>query len=624
MCGIGGVALWNGETPNRAWMDGLLDAQKHRGPDGRGVWNGRGVILGHNRLAIIDLAMGQQPMATADGRHLIVYNGELYNFQDLRRTLEDEGTVFQTHSDTEVVLAGYARWGPGCLERFRGMYAFGIWDSLTDELFVARDRLGIKPLLYWQTATGFAFSSELQGLLQIPLISRDVNLGALDLYLHYQYIPAPYTIFSTVKKLEPGHWLLVSARDPTAVPKRYWSLRFAPDRSLSEGEWLEQLDHEVSDAVRTHLVSDVPFGAFLSGGIDSSIVATQMSRHLTHPLQTFTIGFDEAAYDERCYAADVARTIGAAHHEEVVRVDKYDLLDDLIFKLARHYGEPFADSSAIPTYCVSAVAGARVKMVLSGDGGDELFAGYNTYPNMLSAMTAPASTWGRVVSRVIGRDPDDLRARALGRPDASALEQHDIYYAYFANERRRTLYAGAVAGAVANLDKHRLMADLFAEAGNIECLSALQYLDIKTYLPGDILTKVDVAAMSHSLEVRVPLLDHKFVEWAARVPPELKLFSPTGGVCQKYLLKRYANTLLPGDAFARPKQGFGVPIDRWFSEELYGEVRSRLLSPVGILGRFFTLSGREELVATPAAALNHAPRIWALLCLQAWADVTSQ
>jgi asparagine synthase (glutamine-hydrolysing) len=620
MCGIGGIARWDGSPPSPEAVRRLLNAQRHRGPDACASWADEQVSLAHNRLSIIDLATGDQPMRSADGRYAIVYNGELYNFHELRKELERQDVVFRTASDTEVVMYAYARWGAACLPRLRGMYAFAIWDTAARELFVTRDRLGIKPLFYWQASSGFAFASELQGLLSVPEVGRGLDLGALDLYLHYQYVPPPLTIYADVRKLEPGCSLLVSASTPLATPQRYWSLKFEPDRSKSEHEWLEAMGEVIDDSVRAHLVSDVPFGAFLSGGVDSSVVAAHMQRHLAQPLQTFTIGFDEAAYDERCYAADVAQHLGAAHHEEVVHVDKYDLLDDLLPKLARHYGEPFADSSAIPTFAVSAIAGARVKMVLSGDGGDELFAGYNTYPAILEAVARNGSrSWRQRLRHWLPVRDSALRRVALSPKTTAALEQHGLYYAHFADERRRQLYRTEIADSVQRNDRHSLIRDWYGEAGLVDGLSALQYLDLHTYLPGDILTKVDIAAMAHSLEVRVPLLDHRVVEFAASIPAEFKMFAPDGSLSQKYLLKKYANRLLPGDAFNRRKQGFGVPIDRWFRDDLYDQVRRRLLVEPGILDRLFNPTAREALVASPAAAYANAPRIWSLLFLRAWA-----
>jgi asparagine synthase (glutamine-hydrolysing) len=372
-------------------------------------------------------------------------------------------------------------------------------------------------------------------------------------------------------------------------------------------------------------VSDVPFGAFLSGGIDSSLVAYHMSRQLQEPVHTFTIGFDDASYDESERAATVARAIGSDHLRELVHVDKFDLLDDLLPKLARHYGEPFADSSAIPTYCVSAVARSRVKMVLSGDGGDELFAGYNTYPAILGALPAePARrSWRSLLGGPARPAGDTLRARALGPPRREAVAAYGDVYAYFRDAQRRELYNGDVAAEIARHDHAALYAQAFADAPAGDCLSALQYLDLKTYLPGDILMKVDVASMYSSLEVRVPLLDHRVIEMAARVPPELKLFGPDGTVRQKYLLRRYAETVLPHDVVDQPKHGFGVPIDRWFSGELYAAVRDRLTTPHGVLARLFAPEPRLQLVETPAAAAANAPRIWALLFVEAWTRVYS-
>lgn len=621
MCGIGGIVHWDGRDPDRNEVEALVRAQAHRGPDGHGIWTAPGIALAHNRLAIIDLETGQQPMTWNAGRLVLTYNGELYNFRELRAELATAGARFHTSSDTEVILAAYERWGEQCVDRFRGMYAFAIWDTANRSLFVARDRMGIKPLYIAQTATSFAFSSELQGLLSFSGVDRTLDLGALDLFLHFQYVPAPYTVYRGVRKLPPAHALLIRAEQPAATPREYWRPTFAPDRSRSESDWLDQLDHEISESVKCHLVSDVPFGAFLSGGIDSSIVAYHMSRHLSQPVQTFTIGFDEAAYDERDQAAAVARAIGADHHCEVVHVDKYDLLDDLIYKLARHYGEPFADSSAIPTYCVSAVARASVKMVLSGDGGDELFAGYNTYPSILQGLSPVRERLNRWLPGA-WRRADGIRDRALGPPRPEALDQHALYYAYFNNAARHALYRQDVRERVARDDRHGLYRQIFEQAGAADCLSALQYLDLKTYLPGDILTKVDVASMYSSLEVRVPLLDHHVVDFAGRVPPELKLFDSDGGVQQKYLLKRYANRILPGDAFARPKHGFGVPIDRWFGAELYPRVRERLTMGESILSTLFDPEALAALVETPAAAQANAPRVWALMMLRAWSDVS--
>ena len=613
MCGIGGIVYFDSREPDRRAAQRLVDAQSHRGPDGHGIWTAPGVALAHNRLAIIDLVGGVQPMSHAEGRFWLTYNGELYNFKALRAELQSEGARFTTNSDTEVVLGAYEKWGERCLERFRGMYAFAIWDATKRSLFIARDRLGIKPLFYCHTRDYFAFSSELPGLLNIADVDRAIDFGALDLYLHYQYVPAPYTIYKRVSKLPPAHYLTISADGRHCVPTEYWRVRYSPERGRSENDWIDEIDHVVSDAVDSHLVSDVPFGAFLSGGIDSGVVSALMSKSLDQPVRTFTIGFDDASYDERQRAADVAAEIGASHRCDVVRVDSHDVLDSLIFKLARHYGEPFADASAVPTYCVSKAAASEVKMVLSGDGGDELFAGYNTYPNILNALAPQFSAWWPKALR----PADDLRSRATGIAGPEVLEQYGIFYAHFRDAQRRALYRDEVAQAVAASNHRNLYCGVLADAKGFDRLAALQYLDLKTYLPGDILTKVDIASMSHSLEVRVPLLDHHVVELAARIPSEAKLFAPDGSLQQKYLLKKYSNRLLSGDAMVRPKQGFGIPFDRWFSTDLYEPVRSRLVSST-LLGDLFNRDQISQLVQTPDAARNNTPRIWSLLFLDAW------
>jgi len=367
-----------------------------------------------------------------------------------------------------------------------------------------------------------------------------------------------------------------------------------------------------------HLVSDVPFGAFLSGGIDSSTVVAQMSRHLEIPVKTFTIGFEEASYDERVYAQKVAEFTGSEHHIEIISPESFNLLDDLIYKLAEHYGEPFADSSAIPTYFVSRLARAEVKMVLSGDGGDELFAGYNTYTNILGSMDGRNRGLKKFFSRFLTVKAMTIIEKAKALPSGDALDLHGNYYAYFRDDERNNLYCPELARKL-NRKKDDLFKDFFNKSKAKECLSALQYLDIKTYLCGDILTKVDIASMMHSLEVRVPLLDHKVIELAAKVPVELKLrLSANGDIQKKYLLKKYADKLFHPSYFDRPKQGFGVPIDNWFGGRLYDDVKEKITRKGGILHGLFKSESLLELVSSPERARNNSGRIWALLFLDAW------
>ncbi len=623
MCGIAGIAYWDGYFAHNGVIEKTIAAQKHRGPDEQGAWCGDGVALVHNRLTIIDVVSGQQPMLSEDGNFVLIYNGEVYNFIELRAELETLGHSFSTTSDTEVVLKAYVQWGEGCLQRLRGMFAFAVWNRRDKILFLARDRIGIKPLYYYKTSQFIAFGSELQGLLSFQGIPRRIDYEALDYYLHYQYVPNPLSIFEGVKKLPPAHYMLVNGERADAEPECYWEVQFIPDYTLSEEQWLERMEHVIGESVRLHLVSDVPFGVFLSGGIDSSVVAYYMSRHLQEPVKSFTIGFEELAYDEREYAEQVAQSLGSIHHFELIRPDTLTLLDDFLRDLVKHYGEPFADSSAIPTYYVSKMARSEVKMVLSGDGGDELFAGYNTYPNILASLDPSLSSFKRLVARLLGRNiPTTVEMKASQAPYSEALSFHGIYYAYFNDTLRKQLYRPEIADKFLRHDQSGIFYDHFSGSQARECLSALQYLDIKTYLCGDILPKVDIASMMNSLEVRVPLLDHKVVEMASRIPAKFKIVSTANQQLEKkYIFKNFASRLFPPGLFDRPKHGFGVPIDHWFGDVLYERVKSRVLRKDGILYELFRPEAISDLVSGRKTARNNASRLWALLFLQTWAKV---
>lgn len=619
MCGISGLLRFDGRPVDPEMAQAPLQAQAHRGPDATGTWSSGEILLAHNRLTIIDHSGGAQPMSTEDGGAVVVFNGEIYNYQELRRELQVAGHVFKSNSDTEVLLRAFANWGQDCLKRLRGMYAFAIWDANKGSLFLARDRMGIKPLFYSISRDGIRFASELQGLLALPGPPCEVDPGALDLYLHYQYVPSPFTIYRGVQKLPPAHSLTIDAQGRCDGPKSYWDVSFQPEPGRSEESWLEEMEATISESVRMHLMSDVPFGAFLSGGIDSSTVAALMAKYLEGGLDTFTIGFEEAAYDERPFAVQAAAEIGARHHVRVIAPDEVDILDSLLPKLARHYGEPFADSSAVPTYYVSQLAAQKVKMVLSGDGGDELFAGYNTYPAILEPGPEAAGGLRGALRRLLGAPPGDVSQAAQARPLQRHQARHGEVYAYFQDAQRRALYRPHTSKAMraANPEKH--MAGVFAAAKASDALGVLQYVDLKTYLPGDILQKVDVASMMHSIEVRVPLLDHKVVELAARVPTALKLHGGPAGLEKKYLLKRFAARFFSPGFFERPKQGFGVPIDHWLSGRYFAQTRERINDPGSVLADWFEPQALAGMTATPEAVRGNAPRVWALLFLDEWA-----
>jgi asparagine synthase (glutamine-hydrolysing) len=617
MCGIAGFLRLDGSAADARDATAMADRLRHRGPDGGGNYTSGPVALGHRRLAIIDPLGGEQPVSNEDGTFWITYNGELYNFPELRRELEAKGHTFRTHCDTEAVVHAYEEWGERCLERLRGMFAFAVWDAKKRELFVARDRFGIKPLCYYIDRGVFAFASELQAFDALPDYEPTLELQAIDLYLQFQYIPAPYTIFREVRKLPPAHWLRVSANGRVEGPQRYWNLEFHADESLSEEEWVERLDAALRESVKAHLVSDVPFGAFLSGGVDSSTVVAYMSEILREPVKTFSIGYDEGEYDETSYARQVARQFGTDHHEEIVKPDSMSVLPQLV----RHLGEPMADSSAIPTYYVSQLAARHVKMVLSGDGGDELFAGYTSYPYLLWSQRKPAAFAKRLRHAVGGAVRRAGLRPALASPD-------DVWYgntSYFNETMRERLWRPEFRSL---MPQTRQWFDAQFRLAPVDDLVArFQYLDVNSYLTYDILPKVDIASMCHSLEVRVPLIDHVFTDLITRIPAQLKVKSPAAGALRddvpldaltgKYLLKKNGERFFSHEFLNRKKRGFDVPIKDWIAESARDETRDRLLSSP-LLHELFAGAAVDEMLRSHGRGADHGWRLWALLVLDEW------
>jgi asparagine synthase (glutamine-hydrolysing) len=596
----------------------MSDRIRHRGPDGDGTWTDGPAALGHRRLAIIDPEGGQQPVASEDGSFWIVYNGELYNFRALRVELEAKGHRFRTHCDTEVVVHAYQEWREKCLDRMRGMFAFAIWDRKDRSLFLARDRFGIKPLAYLLQNGLFAFASELQAFDALPGYDPSVDLQAIDLYLQFQYIPAPFSIFREVRKLPAAHWMRVQDGGRIDGPHRYWNLEFDPDESVSEGEWIERLDAALRETVTAHLVSDVPFGAFLSGGVDSSTVVAYMTEALRHPVKTFSIGFEESEYDETAFAREVARRFGTEHHEEIVRPDALGILPELV----RHYGEPMADSSSIPTYYVSRLASQHVKMVLSGDGGDELFAGYTSYPYILWSQRKPAAPMSRMRHALA-----DVARRAGVHPALPSPEQ--IWYdntAYFTEAMRVRLWRperrSLATGTRSWYDEQ------FRLAPEGDLCARFQYADVNGYLANDILPKIDIASMCHSLEVRVPLIDHLFTDVIARIPARFKVKWASGDATLrddvslhmavgKYILKKNAERFFPAQFLSRPKRGFDVPIRTWLGGVAREQTRERLLGSAD-LQEMFVPQVIDEMLGDADAATRNGWRLWAMLFLDEW------
>jgi asparagine synthase (glutamine-hydrolysing) len=630
MCGITG-AIWT--DPRRAVEPPVLArmtaALRHRGPDAEGAYHSAfrlqppyeaqpGVALGHRRLSIIDLATGGQPMANEDGSLWIVFNGEIYNYLDLRRRLEGSGHRFQSESDTETILHLYEDEGTDGFTHLNGMFALALWDARRRRLVLARDRLGKKPLVYRREPGRLLFASELKSLLEVPGAPREIDPEAVDAFLTYQYVPHPRTIFRGYAKLPPGHFAVYQDDQLTVQP--YWRPDFSQERRIAPAEAAEELAALLDSAVRLRMRSDVPLGAFLSGGIDSSIVVALMQRHASAPVKTFTIGFPVPEFDESGPAQRVARHLGTAHH--LLRVEPSGV--EVLPKLAYHYDEPFADSSAIPTWYVSQLTRQHVTVALSGDGGDELFAGYDRYRAVALAgifdrvpplrWLAAAGIWQRLPTS--GRQKS--RLRQLKRfSEALALPPERRYLDWvsiFREAARGELYRDEFLAELAS-DPADFLRAAWRRAGSRDAVSCASLADLTTYLPCDILTKVDIASMAHGLECRAPLLDYRVVEFAAALPIGLKFRRGTG----KLLLRRAVGGLLPPETFRRRKMGFGVPLDHWFRAELKPLAEDHLLAADCRCHAFLRPEAIRSLwEAHQARRFDHSARLWALVMLEAW------
>jgi len=624
MCGICGFVFSDAaRLAPPGVIDRMTDALAHRGPDDRGTFVEPGCALGHRRLSIIDLSpAGHQPMENEDGSLLIVFNGEIYNYRDLRPGLESAGHVFRSTSDTEVILHLYEKLGAACLEELRGMFAFAIWDRRRRLLFAARDRVGKKPFVYAHAPGGdLAFSSELASLVESPGFARAVDETALHHYLTYQYVPTPHTIWSGAKKLPPAHFLVWE--DGRVRTQRYWDLHYVPKLRLgSLAAYRERFLEIFRESVRLRLVSDVPLGAFLSGGVDSSAIVAMMSLEGAAPVRTFSIGFAEGDYDELHYARMVAERYGTEHHELVVQPRALDVLPQLV----RHYGEPFADSSAVPTWYVSQLTRRSVTVALSGDGGDEAFGGYQRYlaDRLISGyLLLPGMLRDGVLRRAIERLPGPKRPRGfIGRlkrfvatADPERERQYVRYFCAFTNETKAGLYSPAFAARMAGEDSIALVEELYSRADGGSFLDRTLSVDMHSYLPDDILAKVDIASMGSGLETRAPFLDHRLLEFAAACPPALKLRGTTG----KYLLKKALAPYLPRQILHRRKMGFGMPVAEWFRGEL-GEMAGDLLLSARALQRgYFRRDAIDRLLTEHrSCAADNGARLWVLLFLELW------
>ena len=616
MCGFAGVADTGGRPVSLELIQAMTRVQAHRGPDGEACLVRGSVGLGHRRLAIIDLATGDQPMATEDEKVWIVFNGEIYNYREVRRDLAARGVHFRTSSDTEVILRAYEMDGPACVHRLRGMFTFAILDERARRLMLARDRVGIKPLVYSWNGRRLRFASEIKGILEDPEVPRDLDPTALVDYFTHHYIPAPKTIFRAVRKLPPASVLLLPLDRGEPAVSRYWALRPAPDAEVAEREWVERLRAHLADAVESHMVSDVPIGAFLSGGVDSGTVAALMARASSRPVRTFSIGFDEADFDELGYARQVAQRYGTDHYEMVVKPNALEVLP----KLAWQFDEPFADSSAIPTYYVSKITREHVTVALSGDGGDENFAGYRRYATAQALRErmdrAPRALLRPMLRAVAGVLPPGAPGQAYaGLLGADAIDRYLRLVTFQRQDTLDRLLTADLASAAGPITSGDVFRRLAAESGSSDYVTQLQYIDVCTYLPDDILAKVDRTSMLVSLESRVPLLDHRLMEFVATIPSALKLRGGAG----KYVLKQAMTGLLPDETLSRRKMGFGVPLGAWFRNELRDMVRDVLLSPRARQRGLVRPAAVQELLDVHAAGRRDcSPRLWALLCLELW------
>jgi asparagine synthase (glutamine-hydrolysing) len=595
----------------------MLSALAHRGPDDEQAYVEGRVGLGIRRLAIIDLQGGRQPMTNEDKSVWVVFNGEIYNYRDLREDLRARGHTLRTRSDTEVIVHLYEDLGLGCLERLRGMFALALWDAPRERLLLARDRLGKKPLVYASGPDGLVFASELGALLQDPSVEREIDLEALDAYLHCQAIPSPRTIYAGVRKLPPGH-VLVWERGRERVD-RYWSLRFRPKTRAGVEEIRQGVRDLLDESVRLRLESDVPVGVLLSGGIDSTAVAALMATHMDRPVQSFSVGFEDDGYSELPLARQMATRIGAEHHEAVVKLD----LPEVLPILARHYGEPFADKSAVPTYFVTRMAGQGLKVALSGDGGDEAFAGYPRYiPPVMSGLIPCGPAARRRLAEGGLRRALSLRSGRLGgRLLRHALEilapaaRSVLFPEFFAGYRLAELYRDHVLRAVGPTWEEEIVRRWRALPTDLDDLDQALALDYGLYLPETLLVKMDIASMANSLEIRSPFLDHVLLEYAAAIPGSLK----TAGRVGKVLLREAVRDLLPPEILHGPKRGFSAPVGNWLRGSLRGYAEELLLRrPRGLPQFFRPVAVRSLWEAHQSGRENHAMRLWALLVFEVW------
>ncbi|MFZ2293570.1 MAG: XrtA/PEP-CTERM system amidotransferase [Polaromonas sp.] len=624
MCGITGIFdTRSGSEISTAVLQRMNDSQLHRGPDEGSLHLEPGVGLGHRRLSIIDIATGQQPLFNEDGSVVVVFNGEIYNYQQLIPELQALGHVFHTKSDTEVIVHAWESWGANCVKRFRGMFAFALWDRNQQTFFIARDRLGVKPMYYALLDNGMLlFGSELKSILAHGELRRDIDPLAVEEYFALGYVAEPRSIFKQAKKLPPAHSLAIRRGQPMGDPVAYWDVNFSLDNPISEADAQAELVQRIQESVRLRMIAEVPLGAFLSGGVDSSAVVAVMAGLSQEPVNTCSIGFDDPAFNESEFAQKVADRYHTNHRLEIVKSDDFDLIDTL----ARLYDEPYADSSAIPTYRVCQLARKHVTVALSGDGGDESLGGYRRYrmhlmeERMRSALPQGmrGSLFGTLGKLYPKADwaPRMFRAKTTFEGLArSSVEAYFHTVSILRGPMREALFSQSFKTNLAGYSAQEVFNGHAAQAGTDDPLALIQYLDLKTYLVGDINTKVDRASMAHSLEVREPLMDHELVEWLATLPSSHKINGQEG----KYIFKKSMEPYLPNDVLYRPKMGFAVPLARWFRGPLKQRVRDAVLGDrLASTGWFNPTYLRHLVDAHQSGASDYSAPLWTLLMFEAF------
>jgi asparagine synthase (glutamine-hydrolysing) len=618
MCGITGKLYFDqNKGIELADLQVMADSIFHRGPDDDGFYIRNNIGLAFRRLSIIDLNSGHQPLSNINESIYIVFNGEIYNYQEQRELLRRKGYSFRTETDTEVILHLYEEYGVNCLQYLRGMFAFALWDNNKKQLFCARDRFGIKPFYYYTDSEKFIFGSEIKTIFKTKSVDKTLSTEALDSYFAFGYITSNLSIYKNIRKLQPGHYLLLSFNNKVSIEiERYWEIQFEPDYTKSETYWTEAIESCLAETVKLHMLSDVPLGAFLSGGVDSTSVVAMMAKNSNLPVKTFSIGFKEKKYNELELARETAQKYGCEHHERVIEPESISLLP----KLVNAYDEPFADSSAIPTYYVSKLAREFVTVALSGDGGDELFAGYDIYALLQKMHAYPFNFKSPILNKAIWGTlhnliPQMTKGKGTSYFLSKSKELAGAYVHIWTIDERQKLLLGRYQNCNGNTASEQYKEDILKNSNSIDFVTNLQFLDLQTYLVDDILTKVDRVSMMNSLEVRVPILDHKFAELSFKIPSHLKL----NGRLQKYIFRQAMLPYLSQNIINQPKKGFSIPLSLWFKDDLKVYLRDTLLSESPLLSEYLDKKYVRKIVENRHnGKRDFSRRIWSLLFFEEW------